>query len=194
MPTDWMLTVGCHSYFTFSRPQRLKCIFNIRERDRLKCEEAAQRWKLCVWTGCSPASCLGPLPPTEPHRCHALHTQLMSCSVNISQPQCNVRSNSHFYTGCGNKRLWSEVKATVNVQENQLQAHLSLKQCDHLVRLPTRKLFYQFVTYTARGGKRACRLLFLFHSCWWNLCATCNLTYRLGRIQQSMSTTYRLCL
>lgn len=24
-------TVGCHSYFTFSRPQMLRCIFNIRK-------------------------------------------------------------------------------------------------------------------------------------------------------------------
>lgn len=155
MPTDWMLTVGCHSYFTFSRPQRLKCIFNIRERDRLKCEEAAQRWKLCVCEQAAhqhPASGLYlPLSHTGAAR---LHTQLMSCSVNISQPQCNVRSNSHFYTGCGNKRSWSEVKATVNVQENQLQAHLSLTQCDHLVRLPTRKLFLPICyIYGSRGKK-----------------------------------------
>lgn len=33
---------------------------------------------------------------------------------------------------------------------NQLSADLSLKQCDHLV--PTRKLYYQFATYTAQCG------------------------------------------
>lgn len=84
----------------------------------------------------------------------------MSCSVNIRQPQCNVRSNSHFYAGCGNKCPWSEVKATVNVLENQLQAHLSLKQCGHLVWFPTRKWLYQFVTNMARGGKELVEFYF----------------------------------